>query len=207
MIEKAREFAVMLCFDVKVDKDAEDLAEDLGMRIFTADIIYHLFDRFQEYHAAITEQKRKDSADAAVFPCVLRMIPRAIINKKDPIIIGVDVIEGTLRLGTPLCVVKTNPETNLREVVTLGKVTSIEQNHKTMEMVKKGGAGAGVAIKIECAQYETPKTFGRHFDEKDDLYAKVSRQSIDILKENFRNDLSKEEWGLVVKLKKVLGVD
>ncbi|KAK4517284.1 DNA cross-link repair protein PSO2/SNM1 [Mucor velutinosus] len=207
MLEKAREFAVMLCFDVKVDKEAEEMAEELGIRIFTADIIYHLFDRFQEYHAAITEQKRKDQAGDAVFPCVLRMIPRAIINKKDPIIIGVDVVEGTLRLGTPICVIKTSPETQAREVVTLGKVTSIEQNHKSMEMVKKGGAGGGVAIKIECAVYETPKTYGRHFEDSDELYSKVTRQSIDILKESFRNDLSKEEWGLVVKLKKVLGVE
>ncbi|KAI8375224.1 hypothetical protein BD560DRAFT_445942 [Blakeslea trispora] len=207
MLDKAREYAVMLCFDVKIDKEAEELAEELGMKIFTADIIYHLFDRFQEYHAAITEQKRKDQAEAVVFPCVLKMIPRAIFNKKDPIIIGVDVLEGTLRLGTPLCVVKTNPETQLREVITLGKVTSIEQNHKTVEAVKKGGAGAGVAIKIECASYETPKTYGRHFEESDELYARVTRASIDILKESFRNDLSKEEWGLVVKLKKVLGVE
>lgn len=207
MLEKAREFAVMLCFDVKVDKEAEEMAEELGIRIFTADIIYHLFDRFQEYHAAITEQKRKDQAGDAVFPCVLRMIPRAIINKKDPIIIGVDVVEGTLRLGTPICVIKTSPETQAREIVTLGKVTSIEQNHKSMEMVKKGGAGGGVAIKIECAVYETPKTYGRHFEGSDELYSKVTRQSIDILKESFRNDLSKEEWGLVVKLKKVLGVE
>ncbi|KAG2194418.1 hypothetical protein INT47_003129 [Mucor saturninus] len=207
MLEKAREFAVMLCFDVNIDKEAEILAEEMGIRVFQADIIYHLFDRFQEYHASITEQKRKDQASSAVFPCVLKMIPRAIINKKDPIIIGVDVIEGTLRLGTPLCVIKTNAETQQREVITLGKVTSIEQNHKTMEQVKKGGAGGGVAIKIECASYETPKTYGRHFEDSDELYAKVTRQSIDILKESFRNDLSKEEWALVVKLKKVLGVD
>jgi translation initiation factor 5B len=207
MLEKAREFAVMLCFDVKVDKEAEELAEELGIKVFTADIIYHLFDRFQEYHAAMTEQKRKDQASSAVFPCVLKMIPRAIINKKDPIIIGVDVIEGTLRLGTPICVIKTNPETQAREIITLGKITSIEQNHKSIEIVKKGGAGGGVAVKIECAVYETPKTYGRHFEDTDEFYSKVTRQSIDILKESFRNDLSKEEWGLVVKLKKVLGVD
>ncbi|KAI8981078.1 hypothetical protein BDB01DRAFT_724490 [Pilobolus umbonatus] len=207
MLDKAREFAVMLCFDVKIDKDAEELAEELGIRVFTADIIYHLFDRFQEYHAAITEQKRKDQAPSAVFPCVLKMVPRAIFNKKDPIIIGVDVIEGTLRLGTPLCVVKSNPETGAREIVSLGKVTSIEQNHKTLELVKKGGAGGGVAIKIECAVYETPKTYGRHFEETDEIYPKITRQSIDVMKESFRNDLSKEEWALIVKLKKILGVD
>ncbi|KAG0166588.1 hypothetical protein DFQ28_009957 [Apophysomyces sp. BC1034] len=207
MVEKAPEFAVMLCFDVKVDKEAEEHADELGVKIFTADIIYHLFDRFVEYRAAMLEQKRKDQVGQAVFPCVLKMVPRAIINKKDPIIIGVDVVEGALRIGTPICVVKTNAETNTREVITLGKVTSIEQNHKTLEIVKKGQAGGGVAIKIECAVYENAKTYGRHFEESDLLYSKISRQSIDVLKESFRADLSKEEWMLVAKLKGVLGVN
>ncbi|CEG70045.1 Putative Eukaryotic translation initiation factor 5B [Rhizopus microsporus] len=207
MLEKAREYAVMLCFDVKVDKDAEDLAEELGIKVFTADIIYHLFDRFQEHFAQIAEQKRKDQADQVVFPCVLKMVPRAIYMKRDPIIMGVDVMEGSLRIGTPICVVKTNPETQAREIITLGKVTSMEQNHKPVEVVRKGQAGAGVAIKVECPSYETPKAYGRHFDDNDEFYSKVTRQSIDILKESFRNDMSKEEWALVVKLKKILGVD
>ncbi|KAL0083146.1 P-loop containing nucleoside triphosphate hydrolase protein [Phycomyces blakesleeanus] len=207
MLEKAREYAVMLCFDVKVDKEAEEMAEELGIRVFTADIIYHLFDRYVEYNAAITEQKRKDQAPSAVFPCVLKMVPGAIFNKKDPIIIGVDVVEGALRVGTPICVVKTNSETGAREINTLGKVTSIEMNHKSIDIVKKGQAGGGVAIKIECAVYETPKTYGRHFEETDEFYSKITRQSIDVLKQSFRNDMSKEDWALIVKLKKTLGVD
>jgi translation initiation factor 5B len=32
----------------------------------------------------------------------------------------------------------------------------------------------------------------------------MSRQSIDMLKENFRDELSKEDWRLVVELKKQL---
>ncbi|KAI8579577.1 hypothetical protein K450DRAFT_241654 [Umbelopsis ramanniana AG] len=207
MLEKAREFAVMLCFDVKVDKEAEELANDLGIKVFKAEIIYHLFDAFTAYHQQLLEQKRKDQAPQAVFPCVLKMVPQAIFNKKDPIIIGVDVVEGVLRIGTPICVIRTDPETKQRDIITLGKVTSMEQNHKAVEIVKRGGAGGGVAIKIECAVYETPKTYGRHFIESDELYSKITRQSIDILKESFRNDLSKEEWALVVKLKKVLNVD
>lgn len=45
----ARKFGVILAFDVPVNREARDLAESLGVRIFTADIIYHLFDQFQAY--------------------------------------------------------------------------------------------------------------------------------------------------------------
>jgi translation initiation factor 5B len=50
MLERAKEFAVMLCFDVKVDKEAQELADEMGIRIFTADIIYHLFDQFTAFN-------------------------------------------------------------------------------------------------------------------------------------------------------------
>lgn len=42
-------FAVILAFDVKVERDAQELADNLGVKIFTADIIYHLFDKFMSY--------------------------------------------------------------------------------------------------------------------------------------------------------------
>lgn len=39
-----------------------------------------------------------------------------------------------------------------------------------------------MAVKIEHAVYQSAKMFGRHFDEKDELYSHVTRQSIDVLK-------------------------
>ena len=49
MLEHQREYATMLCFDVKVERDAQELADDLGVRVYKADIIYHLFDAFTAY--------------------------------------------------------------------------------------------------------------------------------------------------------------
>ncbi len=40
------------------------------------------------------------------FPCVCRMIPTAVFNSRNPIVIGMDVLEGSLRVGTPLCVLQ-----------------------------------------------------------------------------------------------------
>ncbi len=120
MLEKAREYAVMLCFDVKVDKEAQAYADDVGVKIFTADIIYHLFDEFTKHMAQLAEQKKEESKMLAVFPCVLK--PVAVFNKKDPIVIGVDVVEGALKMLTPIAAVKANPVTGVKEIISLGRV-------------------------------------------------------------------------------------
>ncbi|KAF7330874.1 Tr-type G domain-containing protein [Mycena venus] len=199
MLEKAKELACILCFDVQVDKDAERLAEEMGIRLFKADIIYHLFDAFTAYNAEIVEAKRKDAAPQAVWPCRLKII--AAFCKRDPIILGVDILDGTLRIGTPIAVVKTDPTTNKKEIIDLGKITSLEINHKTHDLVKKSQAGAGVAVKIEHAVYQSAKMFGRHFDDKDELLSHITRQSVDVLKNSFRADVTPEEWVLIKHLK------
>lgn len=119
MLEKAKEYAVMLCFDVKVDKEAVAYANEIGVKIFTADIIYHLFDEFTNHMEQLKEQRKEESKLLAVFPCVLQ--PVAVFNKTDPIVIGVDVLEGSLRMHTPLSAIKTNGA-GVREIIELGRV-------------------------------------------------------------------------------------
>jgi len=204
MVEKAKELACILCFDVTVDREVEKLAEDMGVRLFKADIIYHLFDAFTAYNAEIVEAKRKDAAPQAVWPCRLKTI--AAFAKREPIILGVDILDGTLRVGTPLCVVKPDPVTGKKEIIPLGKITSLEINHKSVDLVKKSQAGGGVAVKIEHAVYQSAKMFGRHFDEKDEIISQISRASIDVLKTTFKVDVSNEEWLLIKALKTRLGI-
>lgn len=49
MVTVVCRYAVVLAFDVRVERDAQEMADSLGVRIFTADIIYHLFDQFMAY--------------------------------------------------------------------------------------------------------------------------------------------------------------
>lgn len=197
MLERKKEYATILAFDVKVTPEARELAEETGVKIFIADIIYHLFDQFKAYIDNLKEEKKKEAAEEAVFPCVLQIMPNCIFNKKDPIVLGVDILEGIAKVGTPICI-------PARDFIDIGKIASIEINHKQVDVAKKGQK---VAIKIVGSNSEEQqKMYGRHFEIDDELVSHISRRSIDILKTNYRDDLSMEEWKLVVKLKNVFKI-
>ena len=95
---------MILAFDVKVERDAQDLADNLGVKIFLADIIYHLFDHFMAYRDEQKKKKQEEFKHIAVFPCKLRVLPQFIFNSRDPIVMGVTVEAGFLKEGTPICV-------------------------------------------------------------------------------------------------------
>lgn len=102
--KQKKEFATILAFDVKVTPEAEKFAEEEGIKIFTANIIYHLFDEFTAYVKECQESRKSSGGSHAVWPCALEIVKDAVFNRSDPIIIGVNVTAGTLRVGTTLCV-------------------------------------------------------------------------------------------------------
>ncbi|KAI0888689.1 uncharacterized protein GGS22DRAFT_62233 [Annulohypoxylon maeteangense] len=201
MLEKSPDYAVMLCFDVKIDKEAQAHADENGIKVFTADIIYHLFDAFTKHMEEQLEKKKEESKMLAVFPCVLNTV--AVFNKTGPIVVGVDVVDGNLRVNTPIAAVKQNPTTGLKEIIQLGRVTSIERDHKQIPVCKKGQPS--VAIKVEMGGHQP--TYGRQLEEKDVLYSLISRASIDTLKEFYRKEVTNEEWQLIIKLKPLFDIN
>lgn len=56
------------------------------------------------------------------------------------------------------------------QFVEIGIVTSIEINHKPVDVAKKGQE---VCVKIEPIPGESPKMYGRHFEATDILVSKV----------------------------------
>ena len=50
-------------------------------------------------------RRKTNRGKGVVFPCLVKIVDvDAIFNTKDPIVIGVNVLAGVLRIGTPLCV-------------------------------------------------------------------------------------------------------
>lgn len=61
-----------------------------------------------------------------------------------------------------------------------------------------------MAVKIEGPNQPL---YGRQIEEKDILYSLISRKSIDTLKEFYREDVSREEWQLIKKLKPLFDIN
>ena len=99
-----KEFATILAFDVRVTPEAATFAETEGIKIFTANIIYHLFDEFTAYVKACQDARKEGGGHNAIFPCALEIVKDACFNRVNPIIIGVNVTAGCLRVGTPWCI-------------------------------------------------------------------------------------------------------
>ncbi|KAM4560302.1 eukaryotic translation initiation factor 5B isoform 1-T1 [Odontesthes bonariensis] len=196
MLEHDVQYAVILAFDVKVERESQEMADSLGVRIFWAEIIYHLFDAFTKYREDYKKAKQDEFKNIAVFPAKLRVLPQFIFNSRDPIVMGVTVEAGVLKQGTPLCVPS-------KGFVDIGIVTSIEVNHKSVDTAKKGQE---ICIKIEPIPGESPKMYGRHFEATDIIVTKITRASIDALKNWFRDEMQKSDWQLIMELKKTFEI-
>jgi len=98
------QYACILAFGVDISPEMKLYAEEKKVKIFEADIIHHLFEKFQQYLELEKRERPELTAKDAVFPCILKIYPDHVFHKKDPIIVGVNVVEGTLKLGTPLVI-------------------------------------------------------------------------------------------------------
>lgn len=61
--KKMPEYATILAFDVEIEKEAREYANDVKVRIFTADIIYHLFDQFTRFMEELSDKRRQEAAE------------------------------------------------------------------------------------------------------------------------------------------------
>jgi translation initiation factor 5B len=74
------------------------------MKILQSDEIYRLLDMYKLHQEELKKLGKEKYRHLAVFPCKLKIMWECIFNKRNPIICGVRVEDGFIRLGTPICV-------------------------------------------------------------------------------------------------------
>ncbi|MFB6144584.1 MAG: translation initiation factor IF-2 [Candidatus Nanohaloarchaea archaeon] len=148
----------VLAFNVSVTEQAEELAEERNVKIFERDIIYELFDSYQEWKEELEKRKREEALAAVPRPAKIRTMPEHIFRSSKPVVIGCKVEEGVLKPGSTLM--------NLDGEI-IGDVKSVQEEN---ESVEKAGKGSQVAVSIRGA------TEGRDFEAGDRLIVSLNRE-------------------------------
>ncbi|KAL7711785.1 Uncharacterized protein QTN25_010537 [Entamoeba marina] len=102
-----------------------------------------------------------------VWPCIAEIIPNYIFNDRNPLICGVKIVEGVLKIGCPISLPS-------RSFLDLGRVIGMEINNKPVDVYQ--------------------------------LVSKISRQSLDLLKQRYGKQLTQDDIQLLVKLKKTFNI-
>lgn len=193
MKRKDPRYSIVLAFDVTVSDGAREMAEKEEIEIFSANIIYHLFDAFTRYNSEYDEREKEKLRNDVIFPVQMLMCDDCI-HATNPIIIPVKIQRGQLRVGTPLCV--------MHDTVPfcLGKVVSMEKDGKPID---KCLPGMEVAVKIHSA--DTTVVYGRHFNNKSEIVSLISRRSVNAIKK-FKDEVNEDDINLLATLIKLLKV-
>ena len=171
-----KEINTILAFDVNVDEDIIKLANSSNITILTDGTIYRLFNQYEQFRLRSINERKDIHRHLVVYPCILNIIKDKIFHKNSPFIFGVKVIEGTIHINTPLIISNKN--------LIIGKVESIQNDGKNVEIATKGSE---VCIKV--IDMQNNYIYGRHFDFNDTIISHLTRDSIDIMKKHFKDEI------------------
>lgn len=171
---------VVLAFNVRVLPDAEENAQNIGVKIFREPIIYNLIDQYLDWLKSKRELRTEQEFGKLVKPGKIRVLPGYVFRRAKPAIFGVKVLEGRI--------VQKNSLIRLEDGAVLGLVQQIQDKGKAVSEAKKG---------MEVAISMDKPIFGRHIFEKDTLYVRVPEDDTKILLAKHLDNLTTEEQNLL----------
>ena len=184
------EYGAILAFNVKVKEDAQEHAYTQGIEIFSDPIIYRMIDAFLEWSSEVARKLQSESLSDIPRPTKIEHIPEYVFKKNKPMIIGVRIVGGELRVKTILI-----NEKNVR-------VGTIHQIKKANEFVQVARAGDEVSLAVRGP------TFGRHVKKGEKLYVDLRAKHGNLLLTKFMDklpEIEKEIFSEIEVLKKKSG--
>jgi len=201
------EYKCILYFGEMREKEKdmyEKWGKTKGIKFITSPIVYKLVEDYLIYKKECLEerQEKQITEGGCVYPCKLKILNEHIYmtGGVDHILMGVRIIKGRLKMGTPLIVVSKKKVLTEKEMV-LGQILSIQKNNEDKDIANE--------MDEVCVRLSNPNklTYERQFNHKDDIVSHLTRERIDILKKDYRDEMTKNDWMLVVELKKLLNID
>ncbi|PRP78408.1 translation initiation factor IF2 [Planoprotostelium fungivorum] len=196
VMKSSNGYKCMLLFDVHISNPLRKMAEDSGVTIIAADVIYHLCDEFRRL---MRTRQMTGEVQRGIYPFIATVMEEYVMKKADPIIIGMHV-EGYLRVGAPLVVPRQG-----QAWLDIGTVGAIRRLDSPAPMTSV--QDELVLIKIVPPKDKTGRTviFGRDFTALDQIYPKLKSPNDIATKARMQNLGTKEEKAWLRKFMKVYG--
>ena len=175
---------VILCFNVDILNEAEEIIRDKKIPVFKSNIIYRIVEDYKKWRDDKKEREKSEKLDLVIRPAKIRIIPGFVFRNRQPAIVGIEVLAGVLKVNTPVC------HEDKRDV---GKVKQLQKDGKNVNQIKTGDKAA--------ISMDEP-TVGRQIEEGDILISVITPHNLKILTEiwdKLQDDEKQllKEWGMV----------
>jgi translation initiation factor 5B len=177
VVKKSKpEYGVIIAFNVKILDEARELAEKEQVQVFSESVIYRLLENFLKWVRDYRLIERRRILEGLVRPAKIKILPGCVFRRSDPAIVGVEVVEGTIKPGYPLM---------RSDGVSIGNIMQIRDRDNVLKEAKRGQQ---VAISIKGKIL-----VGRHVDEGDVLYTDIPREHVIRWLTSFSSELTEDE--------------
>ncbi len=144
--------AVILGFNIPEEQGDEKV------KVFTDPVIYKLIEGFTAWKKEREEARLKEALDELMPICKVEVLPGCIFRQSNPAVVGVEVLQGVLKPGTPLMRLDGTKFAVAKELQQEGK------------SLAKADRGFQVALSLPGV------TAGRQFDEHDVLLSDLNER-------------------------------
>jgi len=145
------------------------------VQVFEHNVIYHLVDNYLDWMKKEQEARLASEFDRFLKPAKLKVMSGFVFRRAKPAIFGVEVVAGTIKPRVPLMGADGED---------LGEILQIQDKGKA---VSEARTGMQIAVSLE------KPVFGRHINEGDTLYVKLSESHAKAMLTKFQTRLDPEE--------------
>ncbi len=186
--QKNKFLGCIFSFNLPVSREAEKEMQEKGVKLFNEKVIYNLLENYKRWVEEEKITERKTAFEHLVFPGKIRILPGHCFRVSNPLICGIEVLEGRIKKGASL-LNATGEE--------IGTIRNIQ-----LEKKEVGSASKGEQLAVSISG----PTFGRQVKEKQILFVDVPISDAKLLEKKYSASLSEGEKELLKETKKLKGI-
>lgn len=189
-------YNIIICFNTIMDiRATQEIKKYPQIEVISNDIIYRIFENIDKTIETKLKELQSEYEKTISHPVILELLNDHIYRRKNPIIVGIEVLDGTLKVGTVIqCLKKNiNKYQTSEDIVIIGTINNIQNPEgKDVDEVKTGNRAT-----IQIINDEDSKLVGRDFGpaSKEEiitthLWSVITEDSYYLMKKHFYDNMN-----------------